>query len=114
MSNEDEQEQGAFVASLKRNNKQIRSDRATAIEEDAQMAYRREIEDLEMSIKRMRREQENMLDMSPDNAQSLILGKDFDAPAYIARDTALGLNIRNAEIKLEIAANRFNYLFGGV
>ena len=104
---------GAFVDSLKRNNKQIRDDRAASIAEDAQMSYRREIEDLEMSVKRMRREQENMLDMSPENAQSLILGKDFDAKTYIERDTSLGLQIRNTEIKLEIATSRYNYLFGG-
>ncbi len=32
---------GAFIDSLKRNNKQIRDDRATAIAEDAQIMYRR-------------------------------------------------------------------------
>jgi len=103
----------AFIASLKRNNKQIRDDRADSISEDAQMSYKRHVEDLEMSIKRMRREQENMLDLSPENAQSLILGKDFDSATYIDRDSALGLDIRNAEIKLEIATTRYNYLFGG-
>lgn len=110
----DEVEVGAFVASLKRNNKQIRDDRASAITEDAQMAYKRSVEDLEMGIKRMRREQENMLDLSPDNAQSLILGKDFDSATYISRDAELGLNIRNAEIKLDIAATRYLYLFGDI
>lgn len=114
MSEVEEETKGAFVLSLKRNNKQIRDDRAASIEEDAQMSYRREIEDLEMRIKRMRRTQDNMLDMSPDNAQSLILGKDFDAKAYIEMDTKLGLDIRNTEIRLEIATGRYNYLFGGV
>jgi len=103
----------AFVASLKRNNKTIRDDRATAIAEDAEMSYRRNIEDLTMKIKRMIREQNNMLDMSPENAQSLILGKDFDGSAYVTKDTDLALQIRNAEIKLELAQSRFNFLFGG-
>lgn len=43
----DEKREGAFLSSLKRNNKQIRDDRATAIAEDAQVLYRRTVEDLE-------------------------------------------------------------------
>lgn len=108
----EDEKQGAFVSSLKRNNKQIRSDRATSIAEDAEMGYKRQIEDLTMSIKRMKREQDNLLDMSPENAQSLILGKDFDAALYIEKDVGLGLNIRNLEIKLDIATKRYTYLFG--
>ena len=104
--------QGAFVASLKRNNKQIKSDRAEAISEDAQMSYRRRLEDMEMKLKRMRRQQENMLDMSPDNTQSLMVAKDFDATGYVDQDTALALEIRNTEILFELAQKRYHYLFG--
>jgi hypothetical protein len=104
---------GAFIASLKRNNKQIRDDRATAIGEDAQLLYKREIEDLDVSIKRMMREQENMLDLSPENAMSLKLASDFNSKDYVAKDIELGVKIRNAEIKLDIATKRYNYLFGG-
>ncbi len=103
---------GAFVNSLKRNNKQIKADRAESIAEDAQMGFKREVEDLEMRIKRMKRAQDNLLDMSPDNADSLILGKNFDAALYIEKEMELGTNIRTAEIKLEIAKARFTYLFG--
>ena len=106
--------QGAFIASLKRNNKQIRDDRATAIQEDTQLLYRRQLEDLEVSLKRMRREQENMLDLSPTNAQSLILASDFKSDEYVSKDIELGVNIRNSEIKLEIAQKRYEYLFEGV
>ncbi len=104
---------GAFYSSLKRNNKQIRDDRATAIAEDTQLVYKRKIEDLELSIKKMKREQENMLDLSPTNAQSLILASDFDSNVYADKDIDLGVKIRNAEITLEIASKRYNYLFGG-
>ena len=105
---------GAFISSLKRNNKQIRDDRATAIGEDTQLIYKRKIEDLDLSIKKMKREQENMLDLSPTNAMSLVLASDFDSTAYTDKDIELGVKIRNAEIKLEIAQKRYNYLFGGV
>ena len=81
----------AFMNSLKRNNKQIRDDRATAIVEDAQIKYKRTIEDMELSIKKMRREQENMLDLSPTNTQSLILATDFNSAQYCDKDIALGI-----------------------
>jgi hypothetical protein len=109
----DVETRGAFISSLKRNNKQIREDRATAISEDTQMIYKRMVEDLEVNIKKMKREQENMLDLSPTNAQSLVLASDFNSTAYVEKDVELGVKIRNAEIKLEIAQNRLKYLFGG-
>jgi hypothetical protein len=105
---------GAFLASLKRNNRQIRSDRALAIGEDAQMVYKRAIEDLDVSIKRMKREQENMLDLSPTDAHSLVLATDFKSAEYVKKDITLGVDIRNAEITLEIAKKRYSYLFGNV
>ena len=104
---------GAFVSSLKRNNKQIRDDRAQSIAEDTDMVYKRQIEDLELSVKKMRREQENMLDLSPTNSMSLIVASDFDSTAYVDKDIELGVKIRNTEIKLEIAKKRYAYLFGG-
>ena len=105
---------GAFLTSLKRNNKQIRDDRATAIGEDTQLLYKRQIEDLQVTIKRMERDQENMLDLSPENSFSLKLASDFDASAYVSKDIELGIKIREANIKLEIAQKRYKYLFGEV
>jgi len=107
-------EPGAFYASLKRNNKQIRDDRAAAIAEDTQLIYKRLIEDLELQIKKMRREQDSMLDLSPTNAQSLVLASDFDSQEYVDKEVDLGIKIRNTLIKLEIARERFSYLFGGM
>ena len=106
--------QGAFIDSLKRNNKQIRADRADAIGEDAEIVYKRTVEDLELSIKKMKREQENMLDLSPTHADSLVLASDFDSAQYVSKDIDLGVKIRNAEIKIEIAQKRYSYLFGGI
>lgn len=108
------EEPGAFYASLKRNNKQIRDDRAAAIAEDTQLIYKRLIEDLELQIKKMRREQDSMLDLSPTNAQSLVLASDFDSQKYVDKEVDLGIKIRNTLIKLEIARERFSYLFGGM
>lgn len=104
--------QGAFFISLRRNNAKIREDRASSIAEDTELVYKRTIEDLQLSIKKMKREQENMLDLSPTDAQSLVLASDFDSAVYVGKDVELGVKIRNAEIKLEIAQKRYAYLFG--
>lgn len=110
----EEVKEGAFMASLKRNNKKIREDRAAAIGEDTELLYKRKVEDLKVNVTRMKREQENMLDLSPADALSLTLASDFDSAAYVEKEIELGVKIRNEEIKLEIAQVRYNYLFGGV
>lgn len=53
-----------------------------------------------------------MLDLSPKDANSLILASDFDSNSYTKKDIEIGVKIRNAEITLEIAKNRYEYLFG--
>ena len=114
MSEVTEENQGAFLESLVRNNKQIRQDRAIAIGEDAGIRYKREVEDLEIKIRRLERERENMLDMSPDNAMSLMVAKDFDSKAFVEKDIAIGIEVRNLRIRLEIASERYTHLFEGV
>lgn len=103
---------GAFLSSLVRNNKKIREDRAQSIAEDAQTLYKREVEDLELKMKKVARERENMLDMSPTSADSLVLATDFDAKAFVEKDISIGVELRNLEIRLEIAKKRYQHLFG--
>lgn len=103
---------GAFISSLKRNNQKIRDDRATSIAEDTQLMYKRRIEDLQVELKRLRRDQENMLDLSPSTADSLVLASDFKSEDYVTKDIKLGVEIRNTEIKLEVATKRYSHLFG--
>jgi CRISPR/Cas system CMR subunit Cmr4 (Cas7 group RAMP superfamily) len=107
-----EKQTGIFLESLKRNNTKIREDRATAIVEDAQIIYKREVEDLAMQLKRLHREQDNMLDLSPTDADSLVLASDFDAKDYVSKDLEISVKIRNLEIKYELAKGRYAYLFG--
>ena len=103
--------EGAFFESLKRNNSKIREDRAKAIVEDAQIIYRREVEDLSILLNRLKREQENMLDLSPTHADSLVLASDFNAKQYVTKDLEIAIKIRNLEIKQELAKKRYTYLF---
>lgn len=111
MPEETQQYEGAFFDSLIRNNRQIREDRAATIFEDAQLIYRREIEDLALQIKKLKRERENMLDLSPTHADSLVLASDFNAKDYVKKDLDISVALRNLEIKYELAQQRYNYLF---
>lgn len=103
-----------FMEFLIRNNKQIRQDRAEVIAEDTQIIFKRKIEDIELHIKKLQRERENMLDLSPDHALSLKLAENFNANEFVEKDLKIGIEIRNEEIKLEIARKRYQYLFGGL
>jgi hypothetical protein len=100
-----------FIESLQRNNDQIREDRARIIGEDAELIYRRRVEDIELKIKRLEREQEGLIDISPLDKNSLTFA-DFQPEGFVQRDIELSLTIRNLNIQLELTRNRFEYLFG--
>lgn len=100
-----------FIESLQRNNDRIRQDRARIIGEDAELIYRRRVEDIELKIKRLEREQEGLIDISPLDKNSLTF-TDFQPEAFVQRDIELSLIIRNLNIQLELTRTRFEYLFG--
>lgn len=100
-----------FVDTLRRNNDQIRDDRAKTIAEDAELIYRRRIEDIDLKIKRLSREQENAIDISPLDTHSLSF-MDFNPDSFVEKDIELSLKIRNLNIQFEIAKKRYEFLFG--
>jgi hypothetical protein len=102
---------GSFVKSLMRNNKEIRDDRALSIAEDAELIFKREVEDVNTELKRLKRDRDNMLDLAGTDKTKIINPSDFDAKSFVAKDLSIGLKIRDCEIKLEILANRYNELF---
>lgn len=102
---------GAFVESLRRNNKQIREDRALAIVEDAEMIFKRRVEDIGQKIKRLERERESMLDLSPTDTRSLVLASDFDAESFVQKEEDIALKIRQEKIRLEELQARYAELF---
>jgi len=103
---------GAFRQSLLRNNTEIRQDRAESLADDAETMYRRQIENLELELRKLQREREDLLDLSPTDADSLVLAADFDAEAYAVRDLALSVRMRNTGIRHELALARYRILFG--
>lgn len=103
---------GTFVKALSRNSGEVLNHRAASIGESAKIAYKRRVEDLEFALNDMKRQQEAMLDMSPDNTQSLILAKNFSAPKFAEEDANLALKIHNTEVKLKVEKARYEELFG--
>lgn len=107
-----EELKGAFQRSLYRNNKAIKQERADSIIETAQMKYKRTVEDLALKIKQARRDLDSLLDLSPTDTHSLIMASDFNADAFIAKDSALRLSIYEDEIRLKILGAAYKQLFG--
>lgn len=103
---------GAFVDSLTRTASQIRKDRAEVLAEDAEVSYRRHIDDMERDLKRLKRDRRNNLDLSPTDINSLVAGKDFNGEEFVEKDIQAGVKIRNLEVKITIAKERYEYLFG--
>jgi hypothetical protein len=102
---------GSFVSSLKRSNKEIRDDRALSIAEDAEMIFKREVEDVTTELKRLKRDRDNMLDLAGTDKNKIINPTDFNAKGFVAKDLEIGLKIRECEIKLDILVRRYNELF---
>ena len=104
---------GSFVTSLMRNNTAIRNDRAIAIAEDAELLFKRKVEDVTTQLKRLKRDRDNMLDLAGTDKTKIINPSDFKADAFVEKDLSIGLEIRDCEIQLEILTKRYNELFKG-
>lgn len=109
---QEEAKVGFVYASLQRNNKQIRADRAEALGEDLETPARRACEDLYSDLRKANRDREAMYDFSPSNTQSLVLAKEVDGRIVWKDDMLKSLDIRDLEIKFEIACNRYKTLYG--
>lgn len=104
---------GKFKECLLRNGDQIRETRAQSIIEGAELSYRRTLEDMRGKLKEMERKRIDMLDMSPDNVDSLVIAKDFNAQNFVQKDLDLTLSIVNLQLVLKEAEARYELLFGG-
>lgn len=96
--------------------KELKESRAESVAEDVEIIYKRQIEDLCHSIRNYDRDRENLiLDLSPSSAFSgKVVPSDFKPADFIAKDMEIGLNKRDAIIRLEIVIERYEHLFGPV
>ena len=103
---------GAFANSLKRTNKEIRDERARQIASSAERTFRRCIEDLEEALEEKLLKKSALLDMSPNNTQSILRADAIDTTKFVSQYTDLSLEIRELKIKLVEAKKDYEYLFG--
>ena len=108
---DDVKDLGAFESSLVRNNSQIKKDRAADIRLDAETVYKRQVEDLEIQIRKLVSRRSAALDLSPTNSMSLVPAGDFDGIAFATKDQELTLEIRTLKIRYICAKARFTHLF---
>jgi len=109
--NELKNAKGTFAQFLLRNNSKIKEDRALNILRKAEVFYKRQVEDIETEIQELEAERVGLLDLSPTNADSLVLAADFKADQFYAADMKITLKIREAKIRLDEARARYKELF---
>lgn len=111
-----ENKNGVFKSDLMRTFKQLKESRAESVSEDVEIIYKRQIEDLCHQIRNYDRDRENLiLDLSPSSAFSgNVVPSDFKPTDFLSKDLEIGLNKRDAIIKLEIVIERYEYLFGSI
>lgn len=112
----EENKHGVFKTDLMRTFKQLKESRAESVAEDVEIIYKRQIEDLCHQIRNYDRDRENLiLDLSPSSAFSgNVVPSDFKPSDFLSKDIEIGLNKRDAIIKLEIVIERYQYLFGEI
>lgn len=111
-----ENKNGVFKSDLMRTFKQLKESRAESVSEDVEIIYKRQIEDLCHQIRNYDRDRENLiLDLSPSSAFSgNVVPSDFKPTDFLSKDIEIGLNKRDAIIRLEIVIERYIYLFGPI
>lgn len=111
-----ENKNGVFKSDLMRTFKQLKESRAESVSEDVEIIYKRQIEDLCHQIRNYDRDRENLiLDLSPSSAFSgNVVPSDFKPADFLSKDIEIGLNKRDAIIRLEIVIERYIYLFGPI
>ena len=102
---------GAFAESLLRNGTKIREDRGLALWNSAERVYRRKMEDLQSRIEDLESSRNALIDLSPNDVNSLTVPSDFNAEEFYDKDMKLTLDIRDTKIRFEEAKARYEALF---
>ena len=105
---------GLFYQNNTRDFKKLKADRAESVTEDAEIAYKRHIEDYCRDLREISRRRENlMLELAPTTTyDATVVPADFDVNKFMAEDEKLGIRSRELTIKLEIMLDRYETLFG--
>jgi hypothetical protein len=106
------EKQGSNIAFTMGNEKPTASKRATVAAKDAESLYKREMQNLERLIRLLKKEQDNMANLSPTDKRASEITDAIDSGTYVSKEIEIGVKIRDLEKKLETAKKRFQFLFG--
>jgi hypothetical protein len=95
---------------MTRNNKELRDGRALDILEGLELQYKRAIENMEMELKVKRRSRDQNFDIAPTKSFDLTMNVE-DAATFVDKDIKLGVDIRQLELKLEVAKKQYEEMF---
>ena len=112
MQEELQESAGIFGEMLNRNNKQIKQTRAKELLEDASEPYAQIINTKRKTLRRLTRNREASLDLSPDDTTTFMKVKDFDGESFATEDAKATVDIRNLTIEITELETRYMNLFG--
>ena len=108
-----ELKKGALLANLTKSFGETKRTVAESLHEDFEIGYKRYIEDLCKAIRSCDRERENqMLQLIPNTPGKMIDTADISVNQFLENDVQTGINKRKYQVKLMIALERYEYLFG--
>ena len=103
---------GLFSKLILRTGDEIMHGRGMRTIESAQASPKKLIMDIEDKIRKIKDQQDLMLDNSPDNRYSLEVGKGFNSEEFVNKYHALNIEHLNLELELQVAKNNLPLLFG--
>lgn len=110
---EEKKTTGILGPTLKQTYKQIKDSRIEAMLEDAELKYRREIEDVCAKVRQCERDMEDaILDILPSNAGQGINPSAFDADRLKNTRISTLITKREQAVRLGILVNDYETLFG--
>ena len=110
---EEKKTTGILGPTLKQTYKQIKESRIEAMLEDAELKYRRDIEDVCAKVRQCERDMEDaILDILPSNAGQGINPNAFDADRLKNTRISTLITKREQSVRLGILVNDYETLFG--
>lgn len=104
----------SFQSNLVRSFKDLKAAKASAVAEDAELSYKRKIEDICKEIRvNERSREEDILNLSPESTIApTAIAKSFNPTLFVEKDLEIGTSNRQLCICLEILLDRYQRLFG--
>jgi hypothetical protein len=110
---QEEKNEGRFLQNLTKSFGETKRTYAESLNEDFEIMYKRNIEDLCKKIRQCDRDREQqILSLLPTTAGTMKTHSEMNVEEFMKTDINIGLIKRNTIIELEIALERYQFMFG--